>query len=210
MLRLSNCIFARMVLSEEQLNLLNSQNYLAVANFLDQNKTEALRAELLSLEKIDAFKKAGIGRELQHHVDATKRGDFIHWIDQQAPSAALAIYLDKINALIGQLNRRFFLGIRDFECHFAIYPEQTFYEKHVDRHRTGSHRIVSFVFYLNENWQHEDSGQLKIYQESGSTELIEPIAGTLALFFSDLPHEVLKTNKRRLSITGWMLDKMVI
>jgi len=86
--------------------------------------------------------------------------------------------------VIQALNRNFYLGIRDYECHYTEYPEGTFYKKHVDRHKSGSARVVSFVLYLNSDWKATDGGQLRIYGEDECYEDILPEAGKLALFLS--------------------------
>jgi len=67
--------------------------------------------------------------------------------------------------------------------------------------------VVSMVIYLNPNWQPGDGGELRLYPSDGSVINIAPKAGTLALFLSELEHEVLPTLKPRYSITGWMLDE---
>jgi SM-20-related protein len=120
------------------------------------------------------------------------------------------MYLDKISAVIEQLNYNFYLGIRDYECHFAHYPPGTFYKRHVDRHKNGSPRRVSSVLYLNSNWQPCDGGELVIYNTGGAVNRIEPIEGTLVIFLSELEHEVLLTSRDRMSITGWMLNETIL
>jgi SM-20-related protein len=63
--------------------------------------------------------------------------------------------------------------------------------------------------YLNEKWEDSDGGALRMYfpQEDGA-ELVKdvlPIGGRLVVFLSgEIPHEVLPTQKERISITGWL------
>jgi SM-20-related protein len=60
------------------------------------------------------------------------------------------------------------------------------------------------ILYLNENWQINDGGELCIYKQE-IKQLIEPTNCKLVFFkSSDLLHEVLITNKPRLSVTGWL------
>lgn len=199
-----------MELTDELLDALEKNGVCTITHFLSGALVNAIRAELLELEKNEPFKKAGIGRNDNFQVDHLRRGDFISWIDQLDPQESTEQLIKKIDSVIQQLNRRFYLGIRDFECHYALYPEGTYYERHSDRHHSGSHRIVSFVFYLNEDWKVKDGGELKIFQEAGEPILVEPKEGTLALFFSEMEHEVLLTNRHRMSITGWMLDEKTV
>lgn len=175
-------------------------------DFLDAHETESIRLFWDDKIKIDALKKAGIGKNDEYKIDTGERGDYIAWIDQSHPDPATKIYLDKISDLITDLNRNFYLGIRDYECHFALYPSGARYARHVDRHRAGSSRIVSFVFYLNADWQSEDGGQLFIYDQNTVVAEILPKSGRLAVFLSEKEHEVAVTHRARMSITGWMLN----
>ena len=58
-----------------------------------------------------------------------------------------------MDSLREALNRGLFLGLEDFECHFALYPPGAFYRKHVDRFRDDDRRMVSAVIYLNDAMQ---------------------------------------------------------
>ncbi|WKV13872.1 2OG-Fe(II) oxygenase [Marivirga harenae] len=152
------------------------------------------------------FKKAGIGKQALFQLDKSIRGDFIQWIDRGSKHEIVKKFLDQIELLKDKLNETCYLGIKDFETHFAIYPENTFYKKHVDRFQQNAHRVISFVLYLNENWEDGHGGELALYP-SGTIEKVQPFAGRLLLFRSELEHEVLMSYKTRYSITGWMLDK---
>ena len=62
----------------------------------------------------------------------------------------------------------------------------------------------------NEEWNEEQGGQLRIYTEGASQDVL-PIAGRLVCFRSDvLEHEVLPATRERLSLTGWILDQVVL
>ena len=109
-----------------------------------------------------------------------------------------------MDTLRGELNRQLFLGLEDFECHFALYEPGAFYQKHVDRFRDDDRRAVSAVLYLNEEWLAEQGGALRLYPEGVEPRDVLPQLGTLAVFLSaNLPHEVLPATRERLSLTGW-------
>ena len=58
--------------------------------------------------------------------------------------------------------------------------------------------------YLNAGWLADDGGELCIHQNN-VTQLIAPTNGRSVFFkSSELEHEVLLTQKPRLSITGWL------
>ena len=146
---------------------------------------------------------ASVGRGEGQQVREGVRGDRIHWLEP-GQSAASDAYLALMDDLRQRLNLELYLGLEDFECHFALYPPGAFYQKHLDRFRDDDRRTVSAVFYLNDDWQPEHGGALRLYPQDGTQQDVLPIAGTLALFISaELPHEVLPATRERLSLTGW-------
>ncbi len=186
------------------------QGWIEIHDFISTEDAQGIRSEIASIQLTDGFKQAGIGKLDQQQVDTNQRGDFIRWINPQEALTHTTVFLEKINTIIEELNYTFYLGIRDFECHYAHYPPGTFYKKHVDRHKTGSTRRVSFVLYLNSEWQENDGGQLLIYESENGSHTILPRMGTLALFLSEKEHEVLVTSRDRMSITGWMLNEVIL
>jgi SM-20-related protein len=186
------------------------RGWVEIKNFLSEEEALRIRAELIQIQEQAGFKQAGIGKHIHQHVDTFQRGDFIHWINPEQAAPTTQAFLWKIEELFASLNYMFYLGIRDYECHYAHYPPGTFYKKHVDRHSGGSARRVSFVFYLNQHWQATDGGELRIYDSEGNYQSILPELGTLALFLSELEHEVMITSRDRMSITGWMLNEVIL
>lgn len=158
------------------------------------------------------FKRAGVGRGSTLEIREDIRRDHILWLQPGEASVEQEAYLAKLEILRLALNRRFFLGLFDFEGHFAIYPEGAFYKPHLDRHVGTSDRIITVILYLNEHWQPGDGGELKLQttvgEKDGAFELIEPRMGTLVCFPSgDYWHEVLPAVKSRMSITGWFRQR---
>jgi SM-20-related protein len=198
------------IIEESHLNSFESSGFMLLDNFLNHSDAMAIRDYILVQASSGLLRKAGIGRQVDFAIEESRRGDFIQWIDSgNAPEAALR-FLENIDALRVFLNRNFYLGLQDFETHYTVYPPGTKYERHVDRHRSGSSRRVSFVFYLNPGWSFEHGGELVLYQHSGESHRIEPVFSRLAVFLSELEHEVLVTHHDRVSITGWMRDNSMI
>ena len=179
-----------------------------IDNFLTAEQTLRLSEYVEQLYQSNALKKAGIGKQETFEVNNNLRGDFIQWINEEHYTPDVSAFLEKLEQLKLELNRNFYLGIKDFESHFTRYPEGTRYVAHSDRHSKGSARVVSFVFYLNENWKTEDGGVLRVYESDDVYTDIEPRFGRLAIFLSDKIHEVLTTNRTRRSITGWLLNEI--
>lgn len=184
--------------------------FLEWRNFITEKTAMDIRLELEELEQKEQFRPAAIGKDTNTKVDSDQRSDFIRWIDPPSAGPATALFLSALQDLITDLNRNFYLGIRDFECHYTHYPPGSFYKRHRDRHHSGSHRIVSFVLYLNKEWTENDGGQLCIYADSETLASISPQLATLAVFLSDKEHEVLITQRDRMSITGWMLTEKIL
>ena len=102
------------------------------------------------------------------------------------------------------LNQTCYTGITGFEFHYALYEKGSFYAKHLDQFKQQSSRAFSMMHYLNEDWKKADGGELCLHL-GNELQLVAPISGTSVFFKSnEIPHAVLKTQKNRLSITGWL------
>ncbi|MDH4147898.1 MAG: 2OG-Fe(II) oxygenase [Acidimicrobiia bacterium] len=182
---------------------------------------DGLRA---SCERRDdaAFVEAGVGRGADYRVLDDVRRDRILWLDPD--DEAVRWYFAWADGLRLALNRMLFLGLFDYECHFARYPPGGFYRLHVDAFRGRGNRRVSSVLYLNADWTPADGGELVLYPavgvavvaepatepavELGAAQIVAPRYGTLVLFLSEeIPHEVLPVGRERTSVAGWFRVK---
>lgn len=165
--------------------------------------TAELAAECRRCAAEGALTPAAIGRGEAQTVREGIRGDQILWIEP-GQSPACDRYLSVMDGLRLALNRSLFLGLEEFECHFAHYPPGAFYKTHLDRFRDDDRRMVSTVLYLNRDWQPGDGGELRLHLHGGAPVDVAPRNAILALFLSgEVPHEVLPTTRDRLSLTGW-------
>ncbi|HEX7026677.1 MAG TPA: 2OG-Fe(II) oxygenase [Gammaproteobacteria bacterium] len=182
---------------------LSERGYCLLPSWLPAGLIDALFIHFTSLDEQD-FKEAAIGRESNQLVNPFIRGDRIHWLDRTHP--VTRDYLDWMENLRLELNKRLFLGLFDYECQYAWYPPGAFYKKHLDAFQGNTNRILSTVLYLNPDWQPQDGGELLLYPPAGDDpiETVSPQYGRMAIFLSnEFPHEVAKTNKARRSIAGW-------
>ena len=171
-----------------------------IENALDKN----LCSSLLAFSKTqNSFKQAGISGAGDLHIDSTKRKDKTLWIDENIPIER--DYLSFTNGLKNYLNKELYLGLSYYESHFAIYDEGDFYEKHLDAFKHSKNRVVTTVYYLNNEWNADDGGELIVYDEEDKfLTKVNPKSNTLVVFLSDkFPHEVLPAKKKRYSIAGW-------
>ncbi|MCF7200523.1 2OG-Fe(II) oxygenase [Pseudomonas oligotrophica] len=178
--------------------------------FLPGDDVRLLAQECRRREAAGALVPAAVGRGDAQAVHEGIRGDHILWLEAgQSPASDL--YLQLMDGLRQQLNRELYLGLEEFECHFAVYPPGAFYKTHLDRFRDDDSRCVTAVFYLNPDWQPDHGGALRMYLGDGRSQDIAPQAGTLVVFMSgDFPHEVLPTTVDRLSVTGWFRRRAVL
>ncbi len=173
--------------------------YIIIDNALDKN----LSLKLLKVIDEESFKQAGISGANDLHLDKNRRSDKIKWLDEDC--AAQSEFLAFSKGLQEYLNRSLYLGISYYESHFAIYEKGDFYEKHLDAFRESKNRVVTTVYYLNQNFKKSDGGELVVYDINGNllTKVV-PNANTLVIFMSEkFPHEVLPAIKKRYSIAGW-------
>ncbi len=187
------------------------KSYVIVDGFVDEGFRKALLAEQIALVNQGKFRHAAVGKGGQKQVRTEIRSDEVLWMDAGELSPLQAAYWEKIEEIRKVLNQRCFLGLRSFEGHFARYPVGSFYKRHLDQFQAVPHRVVTVILYLNESWTESDEGALRMYfpQKDGleRVEDVLPVGGRLVVFLSgEVPHEVLPTNKERISITGWLKD----
>lgn len=164
----------------------------------------ALCQRIRTLDPDDDLSPAGIGREAGHHVNRFVRTDQIRWLGRE--NGAEAAYLAWMENLRLGLNRRLFLGLFDYECHFAHYRRGDYYKRHSDAFRGETNRVLSTVFYLNPGWMPGDGGELVVYRDDTQEPMctLAPLYGHLVVFLSEeFPHEVLASRRDRYSIAGW-------
>lgn len=188
----------------ELIDGLVEQGWYVGPSFLPTPLCEALHAELDDMTAREALVAAGIGRGGNHHLRRDVRGDAIRWLDRE--SLAQRRYLEAMGDLQQVLNQALFLGLFEYEAHFARYPPGAFYRRHLDSFQGRANRVVSTVGYLTPDWPTDGGGDMVIYAPDDGRELarVRPEAGTFVCFLSDrIPHEVLPTHHPRASIAGW-------
>ncbi len=178
-----------------------------IDQFLSQQEIAGI-LNLKTLRDAENLKKAGIGNRQSLQIQEGIRGDYIQWLDKRTAEAPLQVYMNRLEELMAYLNQELFLSLKDYEIHFTVYPPGTYYKRHLDQFKHDDHRKLSVICYLNNNWLDEEGGQLRLYLPNETLDLF-PLAGRLVCFRSDqLEHEVLPATRERLSITGWMLDRL--
>ena len=187
---------------------LGEQGWVELTEAFSRRQCQQLLATLEERYVDGRFREARIGQGSNEVLRADIRSDTIEWIEKDDPQISVQTWLKEVDELRCLLNEAFFLSTETYECHFSCYEIGGAYQKHYDRIRGKSTRVLSIILFLNENWQDEDDGRLLIYESKDPKKLaatIKPELGTLLIFDSDkIPHEVQVTKRRRLSLTGWL------
>jgi len=173
-------------------------------HLLSDELNNALFQRINELFETQQMRAALVGKNAEMRRDEKERGDFISWLNTDDTIGPVGEFLRHIRDIQQHFNRLHYLGMQNIESHFAVYPNGTFYKPHRDVHRQGSSRVVSFVHYLNPEWQPGHGGELVIYEDSGTAHTITPIYGRTIFFLSEMWHEVKPTACMRRSITGWL------
>ena len=194
--------------SEDQwlswIDQLSEDDHVVIDDFIEEGVYQTARSFLMEKLEDDTFAKAKIGPGSEEQVVSEIRGDYIYWLDRNRDTTLLPFF-GLIDETIQVLNRYCYLSLSGFEFHLAHYPAGSFYKRHLDQFKSRSNRMISMIIYLNEGWKPGNGGELKIFQDKGDL-IVEPFARRCVLFKSDtVPHEVLKTQVSRYSLTGWLL-----
>ncbi|TDO99783.1 SM-20-related protein [Marinomonas balearica] len=189
---------------DEIVHNIRLRGWCVLDEFFKSELIEELIQEAKTLNP-ETMKQAGIGRSSDHQVSLNARGDRIQWIEPDTP--ATKQFLEVMEQLRLELNRKLILGLWDYEAHFARYEEGAFYEKHLDSFIGKSNRLLSTVLYLNYDWEVPNGGEFVLYDEEDNNAEIGrylPKKGRFAIFLSEaFPHEVKPAKRTRHSIAGW-------
>jgi len=192
-------------LHEYLIQELVARGYCVAPGYCPPSLVRQLRDEAQARDGLGEFRLAGIGRRQEFQKDTRIRSDRTCWL--KGGSQAQAQWFEAMEQLRLEVNRALFMGLFELESHFAIYGPGDYYQRHLDAFAGNNGRLLSVVLYLNEDWQSEWDGRLRIWNSPDAkladTE-VEPHGGTLVAFLSEkIPHEVLAATRERYSIAGW-------
>ena len=182
-------------ITDEQLDKFVDDGWMIIDEVFESKALLALQSESGFIDYRDAELTAGIRV-------SDIRGDRIRWITENF--FAGYYYLQSINALAALFNQSLFAGIRHSEAHYACYPVDFGYQWHSDNPAGRDERVISAVFYLNDDWSDSDGGALEIVDKHGIHHNVMPVANRLVIFDSDLQHQVQIAHRQRYSIATWM------
>lgn len=188
--------------------LINSfiENKIGIAdNFLSDSLALHLKENLTDLYSAKQLLNAGTGQDIKAGQNKLFRSDIIYWLDRKHNNVYENLFFDLMDEFVRHLNETCYAGIHSYEFHYTLYEPGTSYKKHLDQFRNNDSRKYSMIMYLNDAWEEKDGGELCIHQKGQALRHIAPCNGKIVFFQSnELVHEVLITNKPRMSITGWL------
>jgi SM-20-related protein len=173
-------------------------------NFLSKSLSSHLKENLTTLYKEKLLKIAGTGNNTNFKQDNLFRNDIIYWLDRKHNDIHENMFFDLMDNFVSFLNGTCYTAITSYEFHYTLYEKGSFYKRHIDQFKSNDSRQFSMIMYLNDDWKENDGGVLCIYHKN-RIENISPVSGKSVFFkSSELEHEVLVSNKLRMSITGWL------
>lgn len=193
-------------LTESIIDQLAKKGWCMIDDALPRAALDALLYECESLWQDGEFERAGVGRGEDLKIRESIRTDRVLWLDPQSTPGATAVYHRYLENLQYSLNCGLYLGLDFWEGHFAIYPEGAFYKTHLDQHKSTAARQITTILYLNDDWQVEHGGHLRLYLDESREQYVDiaPQMGRLVVFLAGrFWHEVLPAKRERKSITGW-------
>lgn len=187
-------------ITEQSLTDFDNLGYFHLDNVFAEQDFLALQTESGFVD----YKKANLtgGEQL-----ANIRGDNIRWIDESCEIGFL--YLKSIDELGQFFNQTYYFGIKRSEAHYANYPAGFGYKWHIDNPKGRDDRVISAVFYLNDEWHDNDGGQITVIDKQENTVQLLPSANRLIIFDSNLLHQVEITHRTRYSIATWLRRDLV-
>lgn len=183
------------LITDDALHSLVDTGFMVLDTLFEDDDLLALQLESGFVDYRDALLTDGLRRP-------DIRGDRIRWIN--ADFLAGTGYLHCIDDLGQFFNRTLYTGIRRSEAHYACYPTGFGYQWHYDNPAGRDDRVISAVFYLNDDWTAQDGGALALIDKRGETHQLLPKANRLVLFDSNLYHQVEIAYRQRYSIATWL------
>ncbi len=194
------------MISTKVIHHLEKDGFYVWDEFLSPSELALLHEDFQLFRSAGSFKRAGIGKGTDFHLNDGIRKDETCWWDPLALNRAQKMLWEKLETLKDQINQHFFPGLWSFEGHYSYYPIGGFYQAHLDRFSNDDARTLSMVLYLNEDWKDSDGGELRIYPKDQNLSPIQitPLGGRLICFWSaEILHEVLPAKHPRFSFAGW-------
>ena len=115
-------------------------------DFLNKPLADGLFQNILQLQEDNKMQASGIGNSEQKDDKQKMRSDKIYWMDKSHDNIFEQEYMHMAEDFISRLNNTCYTGINDYEFHYAVYEEGSFYKRHKDQFKNDSDRKVYEAF----------------------------------------------------------------
>lgn len=202
---------------------LQATGFTVAPDFLKPAEVELIRSDMAALRAEGRFSAAGVGEASTNRLDGSVRQCEQCFLfprvkhcggGDQAGRTLLYETLDSLRDALQQATGQPLDPLLT-EGLYARYPHGGFYRRHIDSMPGTPQELRSFSYllYANPSWTEADGGLLRLHSDGGAETApagappsftdVAPRAGTLVVFRSDFPHEVLDTAAERLAVAGW-------
>jgi len=147
------------------ISALEGRGFFVLENFLEDGYCNRLIQDFDRRRELGEFQDAGVGASAE--VQKKIRQSELIWLDPEDPPDAFGQLLSFIEELQSRLNQQYYMGLKDWEAFYSVYRPGSYYRRHIDNFRGKNRRIITFILYLNQNWEKQKGGQLRIYWDPG-------------------------------------------
>lgn len=201
-----------------------ADSWCVVDNLLPLSFAESILKHLNIRNDQEAFQSARIGSAGHLQTNSTLRGDKTLWLDESLLSRDSGELNDEqktefeilktLTKFRDIFKEELLMSLTQIDVHYAIYPPGHGYKTHYDRKGHNNTRELTFILYLNQNWEKIDGGELVLFDKNTSEDtdenkgsvfqIVEPYFNRMVFFKSQMfPHQVKPSTKHRKSLTGW-------
>jgi len=114
-------------------------------NFVSPLLVSSMAFEARRRHKQGDFRHARVGNGASMQLRPEIRNDRVLWLDSDKPGATQLPYFLDLETLRREINRNLYLGLFEFEGHFALYPPGASYDIHFDRFIGTMERVVTCI-----------------------------------------------------------------
>jgi SM-20-related protein len=203
-------------ITDLQFDQFSEQKFLILDHFFDPDFAKIFKQDLQQIFQYDPtwFRHAGISRHQEHHLNLNVRDDRMTWLDEDLIEKCKAHGLDEeadtlrdfdqaVQAFKQVLNEQLWLSLKSYEIQLAVYQSNSQgYQAHLDSFKGRQNRMLSCVWYLNEDWTALDGGALFLPEHDLE---VLPIFNRLILFQSEEVLHGVRPNgqKERWAVAIW-------
>lgn len=230
------------------LNHLHTHRYVVVPDWISVAQTARLQSDAVTVAEHAGFDSC-IGHNEHTQYDTSVRHSRQCSLYPPPSNAVGSVstrdnIIAAVNVLRDELQDSALMALPHLEAYetelnYLCYPDTGHYKRHLDtpyrnegwvcKGRTASNggsfggartrRVVSFILYLNRDWDAKNGGALRIFpahergdgstasQQTGHTVDVLPEGGTLVLLMSgDVEHLVRETRCPRQCLVGWFRE----